>query len=234
MRTIAVIPARQGSKRLPGKNILPFARKPLIAWTVEASVEAKQITRTVVTTDSEEIAAISKRYGAEVPFLRPKPLSQDDTPTLPVIQDAVQRIQALPTDLVVILQPTSPLRGSAEIDEAIHMFVSGGDCDSVVSGCEIPHRFSPSKLMRKGSDDFLVDALEPTSKSDEIFYARNGPAIIVTTSEVISKGSLYGQTTRLYEMPESKSIDIDSRLDFDIAEFLMRMQIQSKKLSRPF
>ena len=233
MRAVAVIPARQGSKRLPGKNILPFAGKPLIAWTVEASLQAKKVTRTIVSTDSEEIAKISKDYGAEATFLRPAHLSLDGTPTLPVIQDAVHRIQVPPTELVVILQPTSPLRGSADIDEAVDMFVRYGDCDSVVSCYQIPHRLFPSKLMRKGSDGRSVDALEPISTGDEIFYARNGPAIIVTTSKVINEGSLYGETTRLYEMPESKSIDIDSRFDFEVAQFLMRMSKQSEELAGP-
>ncbi len=225
MQAFAIIPARQGSKRLPGKNVLPFAGKPLIAWTIEAAVQAKQVTRTVVTTDSEEIASISRSYGAETPFLRPASLSLDGTPTLPVIQDAVERLRILPSDLVVVLQPTSPLRDSIDIDEAIKMFASSGDCDSLVSCYEIPHRFSPSKLMRRGDKGLSLEPLEPLSAGDVTYYARNGPAIIVTTADVLRKGSLYGQTSLLYEMPESKSIDIDSQLDFDVAEFLRMKQL---------
>jgi CMP-N,N'-diacetyllegionaminic acid synthase len=125
---LAVIPARGSSRALPGKNLRIVGGLPMIAWTVRAALAAHRVDRTVVSTEDEEIANVARRFGAEVPFLRPLDLADDETPTLPVIDHAVRELEAAGAvvSAVVTLQPTSPLRGPDLIDEAIKLLTSSG------------------------------------------------------------------------------------------------------------
>ncbi|MEK7178867.1 MAG: acylneuraminate cytidylyltransferase family protein, partial [Patescibacteria group bacterium] len=139
IRTIAVIPARGGSKGFPGKNIIPLGGKPLIAWSIEAAKKSKLVERVIVTTDDEKIASIAREYGAEVPFIRPAELAQDDTPPDPVLKHVLQFLEekeGVSPEIIVWLEPPCPFRTPQEIDEAIVALKNDSDADSLRSVIE--------------------------------------------------------------------------------------------------
>ena len=228
METLAVVPARGGSKSIYKKNIHPLCGKPLIYYTIR-SAKNSILSRTVVSTDDEEIASVAKSFGAEVPFLRPAELARDDTPSLPVIQHAVRFLEEtedyLPS-IIVILQPTSPLRTSEHIDEAIHILVEAG-ADSVVSVIEVPHNFNPVSVMRIENGKlkpFLEgEGTRILRRQDKPrVFARNGAAVYAMTYETLmERNSLFGEDCRPFLMDEQASIDIDSQFNLRIAEMLL-------------
>ena len=229
MSVIAVIPARGGSQRIPRKNIVDCAGKPLIAWTAEAALECTAVDHAILSTDDPEIAEIGTELGLEVPFLRPASLAENSTPMIPVLQhllgwakDTFGHVEA-----VVLLQPTSPLRTASHIEEAIKLF-RDQNAQSVVSVCAVPHQFSPEKLLRCDSDMaldsfFPEGALNADMGTQEIAVGRNGPAILVSQPGLIEQGSLYGTPNIAYIMHPSVSVDIDEQWQLDWAScFLSR------------
>lgn len=223
---LGLIPARGGSKSIPLKNIVPCAGRPLLAWTCDAALGSRKLNRVVLSTDDERIADVGRACGIEVPFIRPAALSQDETPSIDVIVHAVRHLDAAGEkfDAVVLLQPTSPLRRSAHIDAVIDIHEQH-DADTVVSVVEVPHRFHPRSLMRV-RDGVLVPFLDagPTvtrRQELETLWARNGPAVLVTSTDVLSSGSLYGGRTVGYPMNAHDSLDIDSMDDLAEAERLL-------------
>lgn len=230
MKILAIIPARGGSKGVPRKNIYPLAGKPLIAWTIEAALAASGLDRVIVSTDDENIAAVSREYGAEVPFLRSSELAADDTKTLPVLQDVVSRLRTTDgycPDAVMTLQPTSPLRTPRHIDEAISMFKADKNADSLVSCVEVPHIFHPLSIMRMNENGYLQRYLsdaQPTRRQDkETVFARNGAAIYITRVECL-KHFIFGGNIVAYQMDEASSIDIDSEQDLKNAAAILEKQ----------
>lgn len=228
-RYLGLIPARGGSKSIPLKNIAPCAGRPLLAWTCDAALGSQKLTRVVLSTDDKRIAEVGRASGVEVPFVRPVALSQDATPSIDVINHAVHFFEEFGEkfDAVVLLQPTSPLRKSIHIDGAIELHEQR-DADTVVSVVEVPHRFHPHSLMRV-RDGVLVPFLDagPTvtrRQELEVLWARNGPAVLVTGTGVLSSGSLYGGCTFGYPMNARDSIDIDSLDDLAEAERLLATQ----------
>ena len=220
---LGLIPARGGSKSLPGKNLALLGGKPLLAYTCEAARAARRLTRTIISTDSQEIAACAVRYGVEAPFLRPAELARDETPMLEVIRHALQHLQPVP-DAVVLLQPTSPLRRAADIDAAVALLEQQG-ADSVVSVTEVPHQFTPSSLLRL-EDGLLqpyANGATPARRQDKpVLYARNGPAVLAVRADVVLKhGSLYGARSLPLVMPREASVDIDTLEDLQWAERLV-------------
>ena len=139
-RLLAIIPARAGSKRLPGKNIIDFAGKPMISWSIEAALASKYIDNVIVSTEDNNIAKISKRFGAEVPFLRPKELATDEANSVDVIISVLDNLQLrnIFYDYIILLQPTSPLRGVRDINKSIELMLFK-ECASVVSVCKVNH-----------------------------------------------------------------------------------------------
>ena len=226
---LGLIPARGGSKSIPHKNIAPLAGRPLIAYSIQAAQESASIDRVVVSTDDEEIAAIAKAEGAEVPWLRPAELAQDATPMLPVIQHLLEflaRDSGFRPWAVALLQPTSPLRTARHIDEAIALLEETG-ADSVVSVIEVPHQFNPVSLMCIVNGR-LVPFLEGEGtrmqrrQDKPTVFARNGPAVLVSRYETLmDKGALYGEDSRPYPMDAGSSVDIDGPLDLAIAELAL-------------
>ncbi len=223
---VGLIPARGGSKGIPGKNLAPCAGKPLLWHTVTAARGSK-LSRVIVSTDDPDIAAAAREFGAEVPFERPPSLALDDTPMLAVIQNALEWMEhnGGAPEGIALLQPTSPLRTSAHIDAAIRLFHTGAP-DTVVSVVRVQHRYSPGSLMEL-TDGILKPAKgrgsEATRRQDKpVLFARNGPAILITRPDVIRSGKLYGEKTVGYEMSELDSIDIDTVDDLKHAELLLR------------
>src|SRR5262249_19262513 len=148
------IPARGGSKGIPRKNLAPVAGRPLLAWTIDAAVESRHVTRVVVSTDSLKIAGVARELGAEI-LARPAEIAQDDTPMQAVVDHARGELM---NDWFALLQPTSPLRRGKHIDEAFELLLNSG-ADTVVSVVEVPHAFRPSSLMRLVGDRLVP--LEP-------------------------------------------------------------------------
>ena len=223
MRILALIPARGGSKGIPRKNIRPLSGKPLIAWTIDAALKAGSLDRVVVTTEDREIAKISRVCGADVPFSRPPELAQDDTPMLEVVQHAITQLDrsGYRADVVMLLQPTSPLRTSLHIEEACRRFASCPEADSLVSCIPVPHIFHPTSVMRTNGEGFLVPYVEgpvPTRRQDkEPLFARNGPVICMTRADRVAD-YLFGGNLIAYPMDEGVSVDIDDERDFATAE----------------
>jgi CMP-N,N'-diacetyllegionaminic acid synthase len=229
MKILAIVPARGGSKGLPQKNIKDFNGKPLIYWTIKAAKDSKYINKIIVSTDDPEIAKISESFGAEIPGLRPKELSEDNTPTLPVIHhvlDQLNRNQSYVPDLIITLQATSPLRNSKHIDEALDLFLNSPSADSLVSCTKVPHNFNPESLMTLNNYSFLEyinsgTNLKFSRQDKKIYFARNGAAIYITKYNVIDKGLLVGKILPFF-MKLSESIDIDNIDDFFIAESISK------------
>ena len=232
MAFVGLIPARGGSKGIPGKNIASCAGRPLIAWTCEAATASVRLARTVVSTDSEQIARVAAEWGVQAPFLRPTELAQDATPSIDVMRHALSWLEAGKDDItaLVLLQPTSPLRTSAHIDAAIQLFVESG-ADSVVSVMQVPHRFHPASVLRE-ADGWLIphEGMTHTVRRRQDvppMFARNGPAVLIVSPELIRSGRLYGDRTRGFVMSAEESVDVDEASDLRYAEFLLRSRTQA-------
>jgi CMP-N-acetylneuraminic acid synthetase len=221
-----VIPARGGSKGVPRKNLAPLAGRPLIAYTIDAARSSRSLSRTIVSTDDEEIAAVARSCGADVPFLRPSHLALDDTPMVDVLVDMLATLDAegYRPDVLVLLQPTSPFRRAEHVDAAVDLLVSS-NADSVVTVIPVPHQFTPSSLMQLRGDrlDPWSNAPAPTRRQDKPhLFARNGPAVVATRPGlVLAERRLYGTDTRGIVMSREESIDIDDAFDLRVAELLM-------------
>ena len=225
-RVTALIPARGGSKRLPRKNIKLLVDKPLIAWSIETAKASKYIDRVVVSTDDEEIKRISEQYGAEVPFLRPEHLSNDHASSFDVIKHAIDFLTlSRSNELIVLLQPTSPLRLASEIDAALEFFVQK-DAKGVVSISETEH--SPMWSNTLPEDGCMSDFIRPEvqgKRSQDLptFFRLNGSIYIYETLALLEKGAIFfDEYVYGFETSLETSIDIDTEFDFVIAEALLR------------
>ena len=214
MEVVALIPARGGSKGIPRKNLAPLGGRPLLVWTLDAARDAETVTRVVLSTDDDEIAAAAG--DAEV-LRRPPELAADDTPMLPVIRHA---LDAYACDVLVLLQPTSPLRRAEHVDAAVRLLADSG-ADAVVSVVEVPHRYAPESLMEL-RDGRLVAHSEPaTRQAKQTLYARNGPAVLALRAATLGD-ELYGGDVRAYVMDERESLDVDTPFDLELAELLLQ------------
>lgn len=226
LRVVAIIPARGGSKGIPRKNIWDLAGKPLIAYTIEVALKSKKLDRVIVSTDNVKIAEIAKSYGAEVPFLRPIELAKDDTPGLLVIQHAVrylENIEGYKVDIVVVLQPTSPLRNERYVDEAIEKLIRTR-ADSVVTVCRVKHHPFWS-FTAKGDRlyPFSEKGITISRRQDlpEI-YAVNGAVYAVRRDVLFDQNSVFGRDTRAVVMPYEESVDIDDYFGLFVAEMMLK------------
>ena len=227
-RVLAVITARGGSKSVPRKNLRPLGGKPLIVHTIAAALGAGGVLyRVVVSTEDAEIARISREAGAEVPFMRPPELATDDAPSLPVVQHATRFVEnqdGVHLDWVMTLQPTTPFRDAADIRNAVEL-AERGDCDSVVSVSEANH-VHPYRMLRlahKFLVPFLDGVAEGTRRQDltPTAYQRNGGIYLTRRDVLLERDSLYGEAVRPHPMPIERSLDIDTELDFRVAETFM-------------
>jgi len=217
---VGLVPARGGSKGIPGKNLARVAGKPLLAWTLEAAAASARLDRLVVSTDDAGIAGEARLRGAEV-LARPAALAADDTSMRDVVLHAVEALGR--PDVVVLLQPTSPLRTARHIDEAVGLLeVSGADC--VVSVVAVPHRFVPSSLMEL-VDGVLIPVGEapwPRRQEKPKLYARNGPAVLVLrTRGLAERAGLYNGDCRAYVMDEEASLDVDTAFELRLSDLLL-------------
>lgn len=222
---VGLIPARGGSKGIPAKNLALCAGKPLLWYAVSAAKDAN-LSRILVSTDDPEIGAAAMKFGAEV-LQRPPELGQDDTPMIAVMGHALEWLERNggAPEAIALLQPTSPLRTSAHIREAMKLF-NEKKPDTVVSVVQVQHRYSPGSLMElsEGSlKPMRSGGSSATRRQDKpALFARNGPAILITRPEIIRVGKMYGDATLGYEMAELDSVDVDTLDDLKHAELLLR------------
>lgn len=220
---LAIIPARGGSKGLPGKNIRMLKGKPLIAYTIEAALASQYITRVIVSTDDEEIAKISIQYGAECPFMRPKYLASDESLGIDAIKYTIEKIEEnenLKIDRFIILQPTSPLRTTRDIDNSIELFNSK-DADSVISYCKESHPIKWHKYIdAEGNFENIFEDKIKNRQDERPSYYPNG-AIFIFKRKILLHNSYYTDRSFPYIMDRTKSVDIDDMDDFNYAEFLL-------------
>ena len=228
-KILAIIPARGGSKGLTRKNIRVLAQKPLIAYTIEAAKTSKYFDRIIVSTDDEEISCVSKNYGAEVPFLRPIKLAQDDTPGIEPILHCLNWLakeQAYIPDYVCLLQCTSPLRNHYQINEAIEEMFNK-NVDSIVSVYESDKSPYWMKKIENGKLKSFLDNNKDYTRRQDIpkAYMLNGAIYICKTELLIKNRSWYSENTIPYIMDKNTSVDIDDINDFKFVEYLMKRGI---------
>lgn len=223
---IAIIPARGGSKGLPGKNIRSLGGKPLIQWTVEAALGAHSIDRVVVTTDSEEIAAVASSAGAEVPFLRPAELAEDHSSAIDVYLHATGWLAEYGADVstFMVLLPTVPFRTSEDIDAAYARFLEMG-AQTLVSMREA--ETPPGWYFISDQEGFVKNAgfgetgAVANRQVGERYYVPNGAIYILDRQLLNERRTYYSDKTAQYVMPPERSVDIDTPIDFLFAECLL-------------
>jgi len=237
MTVLGVIPARGGSRGIPRKNIRELAGKPLIAHTISEAKMSKLLDRVIVTTDDEEIATVADRYGAEIPFLRPKELAQDDTTDLPVFQHALHWLkehESYTPEIIVHLRPTSPLRKAEHVDKAIKLLIKNPWADSVRS-VSVPSQ-NPFKMW-KIDGGFLKPLImdsnlpepynAPRQKLPNVYW-QNGYVDVTRYETIMMKNSMTGDKILPLIIDQIYPLDIDNLTGFEIAEALIKELIKDK------
>lgn len=221
MKTFALIPARGGSKGIPRKNIKLIAGKPLIVWTIEAALRSTHLDAVVVSTDDPEIAEVARRAGAQMPFMRPSELAQDQTPGLDPVLHALDQLPQY--DSVLLLQPTSPLRTTEDIDACLRL-AKQHNAPSVVSVSEADtHPYWTYRLSEHQTLERMIDAA-PIARRQNLpqVYALNGALYFADANWLRLNSSFVGAETLAYAMTRERSIDIDTPLDWKFAELLLK------------
>jgi len=224
MKILAIIPARGGSKGVPGKNTKLLNGKPLIAYTSEIALQSKHLKEIIVSTEDAQIMEVAQNLGLQVPFIRPKALAQDNTPTIDVIIHALQwyEKQNIFFDAVCLLQVTSPFRTVAFVDEAIEKFIASS-CDSLVSVQKVPQEYNPHwtfEVNAKGNLKIATGEAEIIPRRQELpmSYHRDGSIYITKTGVLLQQHSLYGKSTAFIESPTESYVNIDTMEDWKKAE----------------
>ena len=234
-KTLCIIPARGGSKGIPRKNIRLLAGKPLIAYTIETAKKCPSIHKTIVTTDDAEIAEVASRFGAEVPFLRPKELADDNTPIMPVLRHAISFLEQRGEqyDTIVLLEPTSPLRSVDDVEQAIQK-LADGDVDTVVGVSPFEIDFSDIMIPESGYIEPFIEQKEVTFRRQHTkdLIQLNGLVYAATRDIIMNPNTVilnpFGENkirTKYVTIPKSRCLEIDEPLDFEFAEFMIRRQM---------
>jgi CMP-N-acetylneuraminic acid synthetase len=223
---LGIVPARGGSKGVPGKNVRPLAGYTLLEYTARAARESSVLDRVILTTDSAEIADAGRRAGLEVPFMRPATLAADGTPMLPVLEHALAALAdgGWSPDIVVLLQPTSPLRRPDHIRNAVTT-LRETKADSVVTVVEVPRHLSPDYVMRINEgrlQPFLPEGARVMRRQDaRPAYSRDGTVYAFWRATLERFGGIYGDDCRPLLIDAGESLSIDSPADWDAAERLL-------------
>lgn len=229
---LAIIPARGGSKGLPGKNIKSLCGKPLLVWSLEQALKSKYLDTIFVSTDSKEIANIAKQYGAEIPFLRPPELAADNSPTSDAIIHTLESFERTGKfyDYLVLLEPTSPLRKPEDIDVAIKSLVKNQDADTLVSLGEI-HMEHPMIVKKIDESGRVVPYVENVKKihqrqqADKAYFPY-GVIYISKVSEFKKNLTFYTQRTIPYFIERWQNFEVDDEIDFAVIETIMAMKTE--------
>jgi len=229
MSILCTICARGGSKGVPKKNIRLLLGKPLIAYTIEQALACPQIDRVAVSTDSEDIAETAKRFGAEAPFIRPAHLATDEASKLPAIQHLVrhytEKLKFKP-DFVVDLDPTSPLRTMEDIKRCIDLIMNDPECDSVITGYR-SNKNPYFNMVELDGSGFASLSKKPEVKvlsrqAAPLVYAMNASVYVWKTDVLFRREDIIADRTKFIEMPDDRSVDIDSEIDFKLVELIMK------------
>lgn len=224
MKNLAIIPARKGSKGVKDKNIKLLKGKPLMAHTIQAAIDSEMFDRIIVSTDSEYYASIARKYGADVPFLRDTANSSDNASSWDVVKEVLSKLKNVGQtfDSFALLQPTSPLRDGSDIKEA-YKVLKQEHAESIVSVCEMEHSPLWSNVLPQNYSlsHFIRQEGEKKRQDLEKYYRLNGAIYIATVNSFLEKNTVYGEKSFAYVMETSKSVDIDTELDFIIAEAIM-------------
>ena len=226
---LAVIPARGGSKGLPGKNIKVLCGKPLIAWSIEAGLGSKYIDEVMVTSDNYEIANVAREFGASVPFLRPTELASDTATTMDTVKHVIDFYENKlhkKFDYIVLLEPTSPLREREDIDQAIESLLANPSGTSIVGICKTESQ-NPAFLVKMSEAGFIVGYEDQNMKAMrrqdiEDVYFFEGSIYVSRTDVLLTKNTFYHENTIGYELPKWKSLEIDDLDDFVMVESLIK------------
>jgi CMP-N-acetylneuraminic acid synthetase len=211
MKVIAIIPARGGSKGIHRKNIINFLGKPLIQWSIEAALASSIITDVVVSSEDDEILEYANKTKGVICLKRPNELALDDSRTEPVLMHAIENLEEKNYDYLILLQPTSPLRTSKDIDEAFEKLITG-EANSLISVCGIEHH--PYKSFKVDDKGYLQGVINndfpffPRQELPKVFRA-NGAIYIIKLKDFVKNGSLFTDKTIHYKMNKEKSLDID-------------------------
>ncbi|WP_029272134.1 cytidylyltransferase domain-containing protein [Flavobacterium sp. KJJ] len=232
MKILAIIPARGGSKGIPGKNIKLLNGKPLLAYTSEIALKSKYLTEVILSTEDAQIIETAKSLGLNTPFSRPVELAQDNTPTIDVVIHTLQwyKNQNIFFDAVCLLQVTSPFRTVDFLDKAIEKFIEK-DSDSLVSVQKIPHEYNPHWSFEVNSDGNLKIATGETeiiTRRQElpIAYHRDGSIYITKTKVLLEQLSLYGKSTAFIESDPEFYVNIDTMKDWEKAEKMIQNRLK--------
>ncbi len=225
-KILAIIPARSGSKRLQNKNLMNFCDKPLVSYSFIAANKSKYIDSTIISSDSNKIIQIAEEYDVKAPFIRPKKLSEDKTAMFPVIKHAIENIDES-FDLVVLLQPTSPLRTADDIDNALQKFTKH-NAKALISVNKVDH---PIEWIISQKNNIPLGSYAKNFNSDKRSqdykdsFILNGAIFISRIDELLSKKTFFTEETIIFSMKKSHSIDIDNEDDFRLAEYYMKSEI---------
>ena len=233
MKILGIIPARGGSKRIPGKNTKLFCGRPLIEYIIESSLHSKFLDRIVINSDDEKVLNIGSKYPEIIRIKRPDELSGDKARAIEYVRhtiDVLNQGNNEQFDIVVILQPTSPLTTGEDIDNTIQILINAKS-DSVVSVMKLNHAIHPVKMktMEKGRLFPFIEEENGRMAEDELpeIYVRNC-SVYASTINTIQQNKIIGDDCRGYLMPSIRSVDINDLLDFEFAEFLMTKQLKQK------
>ena len=227
MSTVAIIPARGGSKGIPKKNVKELCGKPLIAYIIETALNVKELDRVIVSTEDKEIAEIAKKCGAYIPFMRPEELARDETPTLPVLQHAVKYLEEeenYKPDIVVLLYATSPLLSEDRVSEAIRM-LKEGRFDSVLSVVEDRGHYW---IVEADKYERLYPKVLRNRQFTKPLFKETGAIYLCRRELLMEKNTMVGGKIGFLKMEKEETIDIDEPLDFEIAEFFMKQRENGK------
>jgi len=220
---LAVVPARGGSKRLPRKNILDLGNKPLIAWSIEAGLNSRYVDKVIVSSDDDEILNIAKKYNSEI-IKRPASLASDTATSFDALKHTIENVETY--DYIILLQPTSPLRSSQHIDEAIELLMSK-NADAIISITEMDHSPLWSNTLSEDGDmsTFLREEVKNIRSQDlEKYYRINGAIYICETERLLKKENFFiDDNIFSYVMDRKSSIDIDEDIDFHLAQYLIEL-----------
>lgn len=221
MEIVAIIPARGGSKRLPGKNIKNLAGKPMIAWTIEAAQQSKACSKIVVSTEDNKVATVAGLWGAEI-LDRPAELATDEAKSIDVVIHAIQELGLNETDYVLLLQPTSPLRTGDDIRQAVKI-MQEENAEAVVSVTEIPKLAYEDIVQRVAQGSILEPVYPEITKVMEKRYMLNGAIYLNKVKSLIEKKTFRPwRKTVAYIMPPERSIDVDTKAEFLMAKALIQ------------
>lgn len=229
----AIIPARGGSKGIPGKNLRPVARKPLISWTIEAALAATSLDRVIVSTDSPKIAEVARRYGAEIPFMRPADLAQDDTPGIAPVLHAMRWLadnEGYQPDMIMLLQPTSPLRTAEDIDRALVLAVETR-ADAVVSVTPVEeHPYWMKQIDHSGRMADFIKQDQPIDRRQDLpeLFVVNGAIYLARYDLLLEQETFYTDNTFSLIMPVERSLDIDTPWDLYLADLILKDRLRNE------